>query len=181
MYCPSCGTKLSDTANFCGKCSHHVGAPAPALQPTVPTVPRKQPAVRLKNVLILLGIFFVVGFGLVILGVIVGPQDRTTTGTSSSPSNPVPSTSNPRGCLSVSGDNGRVDEMSTTITGTVQNNCGKNFRYVQVTFKLFDTSGDVVGTAIANQAGLSAGETWRFKAHGFTRSHTFRVDDITAF
>ncbi len=167
MYCPSCGTQLSEAAKFCEKCGNPANAPVPP--PLVQPVPKKQPVVRLKNIFILLLFFVVLGFvGLVIMEMISGRANRRSTASTPSVADTtsapiVPSRT--KSCLSVVGDNGEVDSMSTTVTGSVMNNCGKNFSYVQVTFKLFDVTGDVVGTALANQGGLSAGETWKFKAH----------------
>ncbi len=84
-------------------------------------------------------------------------------------------------CLSPPDYKAVSEGYSTVITGVIKNTCGRNFRYVQVTFKLFDNSGAVVGTALANQNNLDNGETWKFKAHAFTDFAKFRLDKITAF
>ena len=84
-------------------------------------------------------------------------------------------------CLSPPDYKAVSEEYSTIITGVIKNTCGRNFRYVQVTFKLFDSSGAVVGTALANQNNLDNGETWKFKAHAFTDFAKFRLDKITAY
>jgi hypothetical protein len=84
-------------------------------------------------------------------------------------------------CLEMVRKSGDVDEFGTTITGTVRNNCGKDFSYVEVTFKLFDRAGNVVGTALANQTNLKAGETWKFKAFGTPAAHHDRFDEIRAY
>jgi hypothetical protein len=84
-------------------------------------------------------------------------------------------------CLEMVRNRGEVDEFGTTVTGTVRNNCGKDFSYVQVTFKLFDRSGNVVGTALANQNDLKAGETWKFKAFGTPAAHHDTFLSITAY
>jgi hypothetical protein len=95
------------------------------------------------------------------------------------PSPPTPT--DPSTCLSLVSYKGTMDENSTVITGSVKNACDRHYRYVQITFKLFDASGAVVGTALANQSSLDAGETWKFKAHGFISAPKFRLDRITAF
>ncbi|MGA7291936.1 MAG: FxLYD domain-containing protein [Terriglobales bacterium] len=74
-----------------------------------------------------------------------------------------------------------VDDFGTTITGTIKNDCGRDFSYVQVTFKLFDRSDNVVGTALANQANLKNGETWKFEATGTPAAHHDRLDEISAY
>ena len=76
---------------------------------------------------------------------------------------------------------GSVDENSSTVTGSIKNNCGRKFRYVEITFKLFDASGNVVGTALANQNNLDVGETWKFKAFGLATSRRYQLDEITAY
>ncbi len=87
----------------------------------------------------------------------------------------------PAQCLDfVSQTRGEVNEYSTKISGVIKNNCGRDFRYVQVSFQLFDSSGATVGIAFTNMVGLAKGETWQFQARGFTPSVHFRVDDITA-
>ena len=92
-----------------------------------------------------------------------------------------PNPADPLACLSLVSPKGEMNENSTIITGSVKNTCGRNFRYVQITFKLIDASGSLVGTALANQSSLDAGETWKFKAHGFVSAPRFRLDHITAF
>jgi hypothetical protein len=87
----------------------------------------------------------------------------------------------PAVCLELLSKEGNVDQYSTTITGSIKNNCGRKFRYVQITFKLFDDSGNVVGTALANQNDLDIDETWTFKAHGFAVCNRFRMSQITAY
>lgn len=88
----------------------------------------------------------------------------------------------PASCLERGKRNSEVDEyeVATTITGTVKNNCGRDFSYVEIGFKLFDHKGNVVGTAIANQTNLKAGETWKYKAVG-EPAHSNRFDSITAY
>jgi hypothetical protein len=87
----------------------------------------------------------------------------------------------PAQCLDfVSQPRGEVNEYSTRISGVIKNNCGRDFRYVQVSFKLFDSSGSTVGIAFTNLAGLANGDAWRFQAQGFTPAVRFRVDEIKA-
>jgi hypothetical protein len=84
--------------------------------------------------------------------------------------------SDPEICLSPPSYKAVAEEYVTYITGTIKNTCGRSFSYVQVTFKLFDGSGAVVGTALANQANLGNGETWKFKAHALTEFRKYRID-----
>jgi hypothetical protein len=52
----------------------------------------------------------------------------------------------PKKCLQVVRSGGAVDDFGTTITGTLSNNCARDFSYVEISFKLFDNRGNVVGT-----------------------------------
>ena len=74
------------------------------------------------------------------------------------------------------------DKFSGEITGTVLNRRAKNLRYVQVTFGLYDASGAKVGTALANVAGLEAGERWNFRAVTFGKDFTsFKVAELVGY
>jgi hypothetical protein len=84
-------------------------------------------------------------------------------------------------CLNMERQRGSVNEFATTITGTVRNNCRRDFAYVQVTFKLYDRADNVVGTALANQTNLKAGETWKFEATGTPPAQHDRFDEVTAY
>jgi hypothetical protein len=102
---------------------------------------------------------------------------------SSHPSNYSASgtTINPKDCLSFHRNSGQTDDYSTTITGTITNNCGRSFSYVEVTFKLFDGAGNVIGTALANQTNLSNGETWKFSAIAMRAAKRDTLDTISAY
>ncbi len=60
--------------------------------------------------------------------------------------------------------NSSIGQFGGEITGIVENRRGKNLRYVEITFNLYDDSGAQVGTAFANVTGLEAGGRWKFKA-----------------
>ena len=68
-----------------------------------------------------------------------------------------------------------------TITGSAKNTSNKTMGYVSITFTLYDSAGNVVGTALCNQAGLGAGETWVYSASGITtnRPVTWKSTDVT--
>ena len=93
-------------------------------------------------------------------------------------SSPPPPT-DPLTCLSLASYKRTADERLTVITGSVKNACEHRYRNVQITFNLFDTSGRVVGTALANQNNLDGGEMRNFKAHGVSAPR-FQFDHITA-
>jgi len=87
----------------------------------------------------------------------------------------------PSQCLVLQSPKTVAEEYSISITGAIKNTCGHTFRYIQITWKLLDGSGAVVGTALANQSNLDDGETWKFKAHALTEFAKYRLDKITAF
>lgn len=60
------------------------------------------------------------------------------------------------------------DAFTTYITGIIKNNTDKEKSYVQVTFNLYDSSGNQIGTAIDNINNLASGGTWKFKAAALT-------------
>lgn len=73
---------------------------------------------------------------------------------------------------------GGYTEFATTVTGRVRNNTDRRFRYVQITFALYDTAGNQVGTALANIAGLEPGAIWKFKAVGLTPATRFKLSEL---
>lgn len=65
------------------------------------------------------------------------------------------------------------------ITGTIENRTGRDLRYVQVTYNLYDEAGNKVGSALANVAGLEKGERWKFEATTFGREYaTYRIGEM---
>jgi hypothetical protein len=83
-------------------------------------------------------------------------------------------------CLLVSTDKGSYDDFSTTITGTIQNTCGKKFRAIEVSYKLFDDSGAVVGNAVADLGSVDGDQPWGFTARGWKPAKRFLLDKVTA-
>jgi len=77
--------------------------------------------------------------------------------------------------------NGVVDDFTIKITGTVVNRRGKNLRYVQITYKLYDESGAQVGTALANINNLEPGGTWKFEAVGFRKAKSFKLAELKGY
>ena len=69
-----------------------------------------------------------------------------------------------------------------TITGSAKNTSNKTMDYVSITFTLYDSAGNVVGTAIDNQSGLGAGETWIYSASGISTTNrpvSWKSTDVT--
>ena len=74
---------------------------------------------------------------------------------------------------------------TATITGVAENTSGQNLSYASVEFSVYDSSGNNLGTAMANINNLGKGDTWRFEATLFsfpsTRPTSFKLVEITAF
>lgn len=84
-------------------------------------------------------------------------------------------------CLKMVRKKGEIDESFTYVSGTVKNTCGRDFSYVEVSFKLIDREGNIVGTAVANQTNLKDGETWKFQAMETPASHHDRFEGVSAY
>lgn len=68
------------------------------------------------------------------------------------------------------------------VIGTVKNNAGKTYSYVQVTINLYDKSGAQVGSTLANVNNLEPGGIWKFKAPILEQdATTYKIKDITGF
>lgn len=50
------------------------------------------------------------------------------------------------------------------VHGTIKNNTSKDYSYVSVSFSVYDSSGNNLGTVMDSINNLSAGETWSFTA-----------------
>jgi hypothetical protein len=70
----------------------------------------------------------------------------------------------PRPCLELTSNQNSAGDGYGRILGSVRNNCEKQFLYVEVEFKLYDSTGDVVGAALSNQAVLGPYQNWNFEA-----------------
>jgi hypothetical protein len=196
-YCPNCGAEPDARRTFCEVCGVHLtsGIPiASTFQAETSKVPWHD-----KTWVILLALLFFWPVGIVLLWIsptvrisskiivstiasfivfaAVMAFVRDTESQFGSPS----ALNSAADCLVIENVSGSTSEMTTTIGGMVRNNCGRSFGYVQITYKLFDDSGNVVGTAIANQNDLTAGETWRFQAVGLVNSSHFKFGEIVAY
>ena len=83
----------------------------------------------------------------------------------------------------INGTTAKSDEYGvyTYISGIVKNNTNKKYSYIQITFALFDKDGNKVGTAMANENNIGAGETWKFKAIALEDFSTYKLDEITGW
>ena len=72
---------------------------------------------------------------------------------------------------------------STYIEGEIKNNTNKQYSYVQVSFNLYDSKGNQLGTALANINNLDPNATWKYKAIGLTTEKvtSYKLVEITGW
>lgn len=69
-----------------------------------------------------------------------------------------------------------------TISGIIRNTSAKAFSHVSISFTLYDSEGNQVGTAFTSIDNLAEGNTWKFEAGVIYDSATqFRLADITTY
>lgn len=75
-----------------------------------------------------------------------------------------------------------MGDFSNNIIGVVQNNSGKDYDYLQITFTIYDAQGNVIDSAFANVNNVKAGGTWRFEAMFFEEeAASWELDEITGW
>ena len=75
-----------------------------------------------------------------------------------------------------------MGDFSNNIMGVVQNNSGKDYDYLQITFTIYDAQGNVIDSAFANVNNVKAGGTWRFEAMFFEEeAASWELDEITGW
>lgn len=72
--------------------------------------------------------------------------------------------------------------MGGTISGIIKNTTGKTFSSVSISFTLYDSAGNQVGTAFDRIDNLAGGNTWKFEALAVEDSATkFSFNGINAY
>ena len=75
-----------------------------------------------------------------------------------------------------------MGDFSNNIIGVIQNNSGKDYDYLQITFTIYDAQGNVIDSAFANVNNVKAGGTWRFEAMFFEEeAASWELDEITGW
>ena len=68
------------------------------------------------------------------------------------------------------------------IVGTVRNDSGGAYRYVQVEFNLYDRGGHGIGSTLVKTGGLGPGRMWDFAAPVRKKqAYRYTVDDVTGY
>ena len=190
LHCTRCGKNIPVSGQFCDQCGTPV---SPIVQRPAQQLPAQQEADRRSKSGQLGVIAFVVFiFSCLVLFALVqwASQGGATNNASDDSKSPSvahqPDQLHPDGdstlrCLQMVRKKGEFDESFTYVSGTVKNTCGRDFSYVEVSFKLIDHDGNVVGTAVANQTNLKDGETWKFQAMGTPAAHRTRFEGVSAY
>lgn len=84
------------------------------------------------------------------------------------------------------GHTGSSDEYNVGyyIEGYIKNNTNRKYSYVQVTFNLYDSEGNQLGTAIDNINNLEANGRWKFKAIALSETEniaSYKLEKITGY
>jgi hypothetical protein len=201
--CHECNAFAPDSETFCRKCGKpytvvvvDTQQPPPS-QPkkrVVPTTPTTHPSKPTKHGCFVstLGCIGLLGilFGLVTLvtsvipkGPSSTPQAPTPPSKAAVPPRPPQQAPTPRPNLELIDSKWVHEEYASSIQGRVKNNTGKHYSYAQITFSLYDANENLIGTALANIAGLGPYETWKFKAHIFEgkAAKTAKLKDLTGY
>jgi len=182
MICPRCNRENNNTNNVCYNC----GLPlriAPFMQPQAPMCPNCHNFINIKDKkcrvcnykikkksrvlnIILVSIIMIIAIALVCSVFDYASIKEKSMGNLSAEGRIKYKTNN--------------DIGSVTITGKVVNHSNKSYSYVQITFGLYNSSGEKVGIAIANTLNLSSGETWSYEAVGIAKNVTrVKVEELT--
>ena len=179
-YCSKCGSGLADEAVVCNKC----GCAPERIQQIVdsqeyePQEKKKSMHGCLKAFLIVVGIAVII----MIIGIAstAGDSDYSSSDTGGSSQ----SSSDNKPNLEVYDETKCVREGYglVYIVGGVKNNSDKTYGYVQVSFNLYDKSGNQIGTAMDNTNYLGPGKIWKFKALCFEDNFaTYKLVDVTGW
>lgn len=160
--CPACKVDNKASSRFCSDCG------SPLSMFTAPrTIVERGPSLEVvksessPRKLVVIVTLMTVGFGAIIALVVFGStRQDPVIGNSSSTDYAT--------CLIVTPASGSLGDSNTdgsNIEVSVRNTCGRSLIDVEVTYKLYDSSGNVVGAATgANHGGFDAGETMQLKA-----------------
>lgn len=159
--CKECGTAVSSTAEACPKCG---------------AVLKKKTSFAVGCLAV---IFCFGGIGALMQAI---PEWFPSASSSSSPT-PTSQPSQAVENLEVLNANWvRGDFGTRSIKGTVRNNTGKQYKYVQVEINLYDGAGAQVGSTLANVNNLEPNSVWHFEAPVIEDSaRTFRVKAVSKF
>lgn len=74
------------------------------------------------------------------------------------------------------------DFGSKYIKGILKNDTDDDKGYIQISFTLYDSDGNNIGTAVTNTNNLKAGGTWKFEAMCLEDNvSSYELDNVTGF
>lgn len=192
--CPRCGRTVCPECfgnNMCKFCQAEFTKPQQSNQPTQPINQRMPPPPQNpyqpanhpqtssftkgagQGVGICAGcavVAVVLFFIFLFIGIGSGINESTSSTSSSTPDTDISSPASPSSSPSSSDtdslltlQNGWTLEEGK-IKGTIVNNTDRTFSYVQVTFNLYDSAGNQVGSTLANINNLEPHGSWNFEA-----------------
>jgi hypothetical protein len=72
-------------------------------------------------------------------------------------------------------------DMHRAIVGTIENQGSEHFRYIQVSYRLFDAQGSEIGTASATTLGIEPHGSWRFSTTIDDDCAKYKLEKIDAW
>lgn len=122
----------------------------------------------------------------ILLGIVIGNFIDPKADTSMSKENPPIKATNYASSTSEIGITnvslGETDFGNPAIVGTAENISGQDLLVVMITFSLYDSTGNKIGTATGVCSGLAAGEKWAFQCAILKKGMaTYELADITAY
>lgn len=111
-------------------------------------------------------------------------QNATPAPTTSSESTPKTQNVNEKYSLVEDYISPESNDFSTYIEGKITNNSDKELSYIQVTYSIYDSEGNTIGTCMDNENNLDAHGTWKFKAiclEGVSDISRYELKEITGW
>ncbi|MGF0237586.1 FxLYD domain-containing protein [Rhodococcus sp. IEGM1300] len=71
--------------------------------------------------------------------------------------------------------------LITAVEGVLKNTTGTTLKNVFVTFKLYNTEGEVVGTALNRGQDIEPGESWRFSAPSTVKFEKAKLSKVEMY
>ncbi|MDR0879510.1 MAG: FxLYD domain-containing protein [Clostridioides sp.] len=148
--CQACGKEMSASAKACPNCGHKNKKPI-----------YKKPWFIVLAIIVVIGIASKIGNG-------GTSTTASTAGTSTKATSETKKEEPKKEKYEIVGEiTSETNALGgVDLSGKIKNNSGKDAKYVQVTFNLYDKDNNQLGTALANVNNLKAEGNWKFKAIG---------------
>lgn len=165
--CKHCLSEIEDNATVCPNCRKSQRTPT--------------------WVIVLIVVFVCIIFIPIMVGVLASDETSTTSSDETTKSEEGTKTTVKQEKFTLEdGHTGSADEYNVGyyIEGYIQNNTNRKYSYVQVTFNLYDSEGNQLGTAIDNINNLEANGRWKFKAIALSEAGniaSYKLEKITGY